>query len=250
MANFLPLKRHLLRCLDEAVSRYGLQPPFLDAGCGIGDVSASLGARGWGGVAIDYSQRAVERARTTLSRYPGVEVRQGDLRLLDGQFNTVIFWDVLEHVQDDDQVLRELAAVTAPGGHVVISTPSNPRDWRWDDEFYGHYRRYTADELRRKLDAAGFDVVALWDSTFPVFWVLRRLYTRFKSPPPLNGSKEEQTKASSTRNAWDVPLVGPILQVSAALWAPLSYLQFHLFRDQVDRGHEVFVVARRRAQRA
>jgi SAM-dependent methyltransferase len=247
LANFLPLKRHLLRCLGEAVSRFELKPPFLDAGCGIGDVSVWLAQRGWPGLAVDYSAEAVARARENLRAFAHVEVRHAELSDLRRQFGTIILWDVLEHVEDDGAVLRQLAALTVPHGHVVISTPSNPGEWRWDDEFYGHYRRYTAEDLEEKLNAAGWDVEAVWDSTFPHFWILRRIYTRLKPPPDLGGSKEQHTKASSRRNAWDVPILGTILQRSSLLWTPLSALQFLLFRGAVRWGHEVFVVARRRS---
>lgn len=229
-----------------AIQEFGLIPPFLDVGCGQGDVSLWLARRGWAGKAIDYSPVAIEEARRSLLAFPEVTVSHQDLGTAQGQFATILVWDVLEHLEDDIEALRMLANLTQPGGHLVVSVPSNPSEWRWDDPFYGHFRRYTPADLSRKLDDAGYDIIALWDSTFPVFWILRRLYTRLKAEPSIKGSKAEQTKASSGVNAWNIPVVGPLLNYSWVLWEPLSFLQFHLFRRMVNQGHEVFAVARKR----
>ena len=64
MANFLPLKHHMFYCLDRFVERYGLHGPFLEVGCGRGDVSAvqkgTLGRR--------VARRAVGKDRCTAFR--------------------------------------------------------------------------------------------------------------------------------------------------------------------------------------
>ena len=60
MANFRPLKQHMFLCLDRFIAEYGLRGPFLEIGCGKGDVSAHLAERhGMSGVAIDFSDAAI-----------------------------------------------------------------------------------------------------------------------------------------------------------------------------------------------
>jgi hypothetical protein len=137
-----------------------------------------------------------------------------------------------------------------PGGLLVLAVPSNPREWRWDDDFYGHWRRYTVGELEAKLGEAGLAPVDFWDFTWPAFWALRRVYTRLKRPPATIADKRLATEASATVNAWDLPLVARALDASAPLWRPLSALQFRLFRDATARGHELFALARKRGSGA
>jgi SAM-dependent methyltransferase len=247
MANFVPLKRHMLEGLDRFVRRYGLVDPFLEIGCGRGDVSAHLAAKGWRGVAIDFSESAIASAREALAAYPQVSVRHEALEAVEGSFPTILMWDVLEHIEDDAAALAQVSRLLAPGGHVLLAVPSNPREWRWDDEFYGHERRYTVDGLTRKLADAGLAAVAFEDFTFPVYWAMRRAYTRLKRPSVAVGDATAATKASATQSAWTTPVVSGLLDRSAALWRPVNRLQHALFRGATARGHEFFALARKPA---
>jgi SAM-dependent methyltransferase len=232
-------------CLDRFIGQYGLHGPFLEVGCGRGDVSAHLAAKGWQGTAIDFSEAAVAQASVNLAPFPHVTVRQQDLADVTGEFDCIIMWDVLEHMEDDRGALRMVARLLTPGGQLLLAVPSNPREWRWDDDFYGHFRRYTVADMTERLTQAGLKAVTFWDFTFPWFWLMRRMYTRLKSAPPVASDKEASTKASATVNAWDLPLLSQLLDRSAVLWYPLHRLQFRFFRHATGRGHEFFVLGRK-----
>jgi SAM-dependent methyltransferase len=246
MANFPPLKNYILYCADRLIAAHGLSGPFLDAGCGGGDVSLHLARKGWHGRAVDPSGAALARARVLLEAHPAVRVEQGSLFDQSGAYNTVLAMDVIEHLEDDAAALAQLASLLPPGGHLILSVPSNPPEWRWDDDGFGHYRRYTAPELREKLRAAGLTVLEIWDFTFPVFWIMRRAYTRIKSPPAATGeSMQERTGQSSGRNPWTIPVVSGLLSRDNFLWRALYKWQFARFRHRPDRGHEVIALARK-----
>jgi SAM-dependent methyltransferase len=243
MANFRPLKQHMLLCLDRFIAERGLRGPFLDVGCGTGDVSVHLARKGWAGTAIDCSDAAMAHARAGLAAFPGVEVRKQALSEVRGSYACIIMWDVLEHIDDDQAALADAASLLCPGGQLLLAIPGNPREWRWDDDFYGHLRRYTVAELTRKLAAAGLRPQAFWDFTFPVYWAMRRVYTGLKAPPEPGGDKAAATMASATVNAWDLSLLSRSLNASAILWGPLNRLQFRFFRHMTGRGHEFFALA-------
>ncbi len=247
MANFLPLKQHMFYCLDRFIEQYGLHGPFLEVGCGRGDVSAYLAQKGWAGLAIDFSASAVAAAQANLQASPQVAVRQQTLDEVAGAYDCIIMWDVLEHVEDDRAALRAVERLLRPGGQLLIAVPSNPREWRWDDDFYGHVRRYTVQDISAKLNHAGLPPEVFWDFTYPVFWLMRRMYTRIKAAPPVTQDKVSSTKASATRNAWELPLVSGLLDRTAVLWRPIHRLQFRFFRNATTRGHEFFVLARKPA---
>jgi 2-polyprenyl-3-methyl-5-hydroxy-6-metoxy-1,4-benzoquinol methylase len=162
MANFLPLKHHMFYCLDRFVEQYGLHGPFLEVGCGRGDVSAYLAAKGWQGTAIDFSAAAVAQATVNLAPFPQVIVRQQALADVTGAFDCIIMWDVLEHMEDDRGALRMVERLLRPGGQLLLAVPSNPHEWRWDDDFYGHFRRYTVADMTARLHEAGLTPSAFW----------------------------------------------------------------------------------------
>jgi SAM-dependent methyltransferase len=248
MANFAPLKQYMLYCLDRFVERYDLHGPFLEIGCGRGDVSAHLAGKGWTGTAIDFSDSAIAEAATALAPFPNVVVKQQDLGEVTGEYPCIILWDVLEHIADDLDALRAIGKRLVPGGQLLVAVPSNPREWRWDDDFYGHFRRYTVAELTRKLIDAGLEPQVFWDFTYPVFWAMRRTYTRLKPAPPI-ADKSVATRASATANAWELPLLARLLQRAAPLWRLLQPVQFGLFRTATERGHEFFALARKPSAR-
>lgn len=245
MANFLPLKHYMFYCLDELIARYDLVSPFLDVGCGVGDVSKYLASKGWSGKAIDFSNMAVAKARLNLAAFPQVEVRKTSLAGENGTFETIILWDVLEHIEEDELALARIWSLLRPNGHLLLSTPSNPDEWRWDDDSYGHYRRYTVEAMNAKLVGAGLTPVVFLDFTYPVFWALRRIYTRLKSPPDTEADHRARTEASSAHNAWEIPFVARLFNRPFAAWRLVYKIQFSFFRNRLRSGHEMFVLARK-----
>ena len=73
-------------------------------------------------------------------------------------FDAVVAGDILQNVGDDLAVLRELRRVLKDGASVCLTVPAYPALWGEKDEAAGHRRRYTANELRRKLNNSGFEV--------------------------------------------------------------------------------------------
>ena len=70
-------------------------------------------------------------------------------------------FDVLEHIEEDTTVLAEVAKAVRPGGGFMATVPQHPALWSLQDEHAHHVRRYTARGLRRKVEAAGFEVVRM-----------------------------------------------------------------------------------------
>jgi SAM-dependent methyltransferase len=64
------------------------------------------------------------------------------------QFDTILYIDVLEHIQDDRRELERAATHLKPGGHLVVLGPAHPWLYSPFDEAIGHYRRYTRPSLR------------------------------------------------------------------------------------------------------
>jgi SAM-dependent methyltransferase len=103
---------------------------------------------------VDASAPAVEK----LQRHGASAVRGlvSALPHADGAFDLVCALDIIEHVDDDDDALAELARVAAPGACFVVSVPLHAALWTAFDDFVGHRRRYEPQALAAKLGAHGF----------------------------------------------------------------------------------------------
>ncbi len=247
MANFLPLKNSIIFFLDKIIDRFKLKGPFLDVGCGIGDVSRYLALKGWSGVAIDLSEDAIIRAKEELKNSKQIFVEHKSLDELKGKFNTVFCLDVLEHIEDDLGALKHIYNLLLPGGYLVISVPTNLKEWRWDDDFYGHYRRYSKIELKEKLCSCGFTPLVFWDFTYPVFWIMRRICCRIKPGVSFaSGQQQSYSQKSSLHNAWQFSWFTRLATGIIFPWDIIYKLQFLYCKDMVEKGHEMLVVTHKK----
>jgi SAM-dependent methyltransferase len=101
-----------------------------------------------------------------------------------GAFDLVCAFDIVEHVDDDQQVFRELARVARPDAAVIFSVPLHSAHWSSFDELVGHVRRYDLDRLFAALDASslaleqtaafGMEPRNRWLLDFSVWALMRR----------------------------------------------------------------------------
>lgn len=104
----------------------------------------------------DISQPAVQ----ALTEQGGIASLAGitDLPFDDSNFDLVCALDIVEHVEDDEAAIAELARVAAPGARVLLSTPLHPEFWTDFDEIVGHFRRYPPEALVSLLDRHGLTI--------------------------------------------------------------------------------------------
>jgi len=75
-----------------------------------------------------------------------------------GPPDSIIYINVLEHIENDLDELRVVHRTLKPSGHVIVFVPALPMLFSKFDRSIGHFRRYTKGELQKKLEDAGFRV--------------------------------------------------------------------------------------------
>ena len=70
-------------------------------------------------------------------------------------FDTIVSFNVLEHIEDDVGTLRTAATLLRPGAHLVLFVPSLPFLYGTVDAEINHYRRYTKTTLSEAVRSAG-----------------------------------------------------------------------------------------------
>lgn len=134
---------------------------FMEVGCGTGFVlRAILQSRGWERVVG--SELHPTGLRYARKRLPSaVELVQMDARHIPaaGFFDLAGAFDVIEHIQEDEAVLRGIHASLRPGAGIVVAVPQHPSLWSKADEIAHHVRRYRRGELEAKFRRNGFEVL-------------------------------------------------------------------------------------------
>ncbi len=164
----------------------------LDAGAGSGEYTRGLLLpRAEQVVAMDMSAAGLQRLGSRLSRKQREKCQlvQGSIEVLPfaaDSFDTVLCAEVLEHCQNDERAVAELARVLAPGGTLVVSVPVPPPAI----EDPAHVRDgYTPDELCALLQRHGFMCQQRETCMFGLSRKALRLASWFhhhlKCPPPL-----------------------------------------------------------------
>ena len=154
-----------------------LEGDILEVGAGMGSNTRIMdpgGAGRW--VCLEPDP---ELAGQLAGNLGGTEIKRlheavcGTLESLAGQqFDTIVYIDVLEHIDHDRDELNRAASHLRPGGHVIVLSPAHQRLFSPFDAAIGHFRRYDRPMLRaispaglqletmRYLDCAGLTLSA------------------------------------------------------------------------------------------
>lgn len=139
----------------------------LEVGANIGVMTVEVARRVKGEVVaseFDHDLLSCAQQVLTITGLTNVTLGQDDLRTLGAGsgFDQALLIDVLEHIDDDELALTQLAAALQPGGRLLISvpTPKYPQVFgRAFHEEIGHVRDgYWLRNLQPLLAAAGFNV--------------------------------------------------------------------------------------------
>jgi SAM-dependent methyltransferase len=135
---------------------------FLEIGCGTGYVLLGM-RQAFPQMTLAGSEIFSAGLEFAAERLPGVDLFQMDALCIPFQdeFDVVGAFDVLEHIEDDESVLAQLYRAVKPGGGILITVPQHMFLWSQADVEAVHQRRYGAQEMQRKVERAGFDVLRM-----------------------------------------------------------------------------------------
>ncbi len=158
--------RFLLRAITDALPRAENEPRrAIDLGGGCGGWIHYLQQRApqlFQELALGDSSReglamAGEVVGTSVRRY------HLDLRALAtgwrDHWDAAFLLDVLEHLEDDVHVLRQIGSILRPGGVLLVATPALDFFWSSNDELVQHVRRYARADFAELANQAGLELV-------------------------------------------------------------------------------------------
>lgn len=166
---------------------------FLEIGCGTGFVLSGI-KNAFPDKHLMGSELFTQGLIFASTRQPQIHFMQMDAKNIPfvAEFDSIGAFDVLEHVKEDEQVLGQIHQALKPEGIVLLTVPQHQWLWSPIDDYACHVRRYSAKELKKKLEQAGFNVLrstSFVSSLLPAM-VCSRFMQKIFPPKNLNAKAE------------------------------------------------------------
>lgn len=184
-------RNQIVRQFIKKFYKAELDSCILDIGCGPGAFSKLI-SHDYPVVGIDTSELAVEYARKR-----GLEnIFLTDLKSFDTSklnIGGAMMLDVVEHIEDDAGVLKELYSKLPSDAWFFATVPAYQWLWSVHDNYHMHYRRYTKNQFIRLLKNAGFEIhfSSYFNSLLMPFAVAKRYFDKITGKKQNNSPIDE-----------------------------------------------------------
>jgi glycosyltransferase involved in cell wall biosynthesis len=152
----------------------------LEIGTATGYLSAEMVNRGCVVTGIEQDQEMANIARPHCREMIVADIETLDLSNL-GQYDAVVFGDVLEHLRNPREILQKASALLKPGGKVLMSLPNVANIWVRLNLLFGrfnysrvgildetHLRFFTLQTMKQLAAESGFDVISVNTTPIPL----------------------------------------------------------------------------------
>ena len=160
-ASFSATMKARAMIVSNLIKKYSFEKDLLDAGCGTGHMLSEViknNSRQFDSIqATDFSKEACKNVSERLQ----IKTFIADLKNLKSskKYDSIICSEVIEHVKDDEKVIRNISNILNGGGKVIFTVPFLMKNWSKFDEISGHIRRYEPGELESKLTKHGIEIL-------------------------------------------------------------------------------------------
>lgn len=175
----------------------------LEMGYGAGELLFLYKKLGLEVYGYDFSDQAYDYTSDRVKN----DTTKGEIHLLTNeddvssrQYDYLMAFEVLEHIEDDLSALKQWRDHLNPGGKVILSFPAHQRKWGGIDELAGHFRRYEQESIHTLFEAAEMKVHKIWCYGYPLTIALDPLlhrWARKRLARTTETDKIELTKSSS-----------------------------------------------------
>jgi glycosyltransferase involved in cell wall biosynthesis/phospholipid N-methyltransferase len=154
---------HFNQWMGDTIRPY-IGDHVLEIGAGTGNLTRVFLPHRKSYIASDVDPEHMARLSSRFHHRHNLQVRRcditnpSDFAELAGTMDTVVCLNVLEHVEDDLQALRNIHSALRPNGRAIILVPHGQEIFGTLDTALGHYRRYSHDALQKRMEEAGFYV--------------------------------------------------------------------------------------------
>jgi 2-polyprenyl-3-methyl-5-hydroxy-6-metoxy-1,4-benzoquinol methylase len=185
----------------DLVKNFPPRDYIFDIGGGNGIVTKSLQENGYNALLVEPGIQGVKNAQKRgisdilCSTFEDAQFREGCI-------SAIGIFDVLEHIENDLEFLKKISWHLESQGILYLTVPSYRFLWSQEDDFAGHYRRYTLKSINKVLMDSGFKIK--YESYFfsflpiPIFLFRTLPYIINNSKKPNNPTNEHSQNRGVT----------------------------------------------------
>jgi SAM-dependent methyltransferase len=214
----------LLAAVDRFLTKTGTNNDVIELGGGVGGWLRYLAQHRPGGLGqLALADSSLDALRLAWSILPPKAQRyQIDLMQLHmrDQWDAVFLLDVIEHLPDDLQALRQANEVLRPGGYLFVTAPAFPQLWSYNDDMAHHLRRYRRADFVRLARESG---LTLCDSRYFMFFLSPAYVLSRIKPTFATMSSVQKNELISKQHQVPSQLINGVLSAVFAAETPLGH---------------------------
>ncbi len=213
----------------------------MEIGCGTGNLLRILESTCHNGIIFGldlfWEGLAFAQLRTSAGL---IQARAECMPFCNSQFDLIGMFDVLEHLENDEDILSSIQQMLKPGGKLLLTVPAHGDLWSSFDLIAHHQRRYEPSDLTAKLIKGGFSIEYI-SECMQALYPLAKL--RRKAPILLDPLSKEEEKKTRKRTSQEFAIM-PVLNEIAyqILKMELKHIKQ---RKPIARGTSIIAIAQK-----
>jgi len=203
-------KATIWRRYIHALTKNYLKDTSLEVGAGLGSFTTNYYKNLNNVTLTDLDDENIKILKKKFFNKKNIKITNKRINEVEGKFNTIIYLNVLEHIQNDLDEINSAIGKLIDGGHLIILVPAHQNLFTKFDEVIGHQRRYGIEFFKQNkflnaeiqklvfLDLIGYVLyffnkiffkeevypskfkIFLWDKVFSPITIVLDYITRYK----------------------------------------------------------------------
>jgi 2-polyprenyl-3-methyl-5-hydroxy-6-metoxy-1,4-benzoquinol methylase len=143
---------------------------ILDVGCWTGQLYSVLSSSGYKYTGIDVSSDAIDTAKKRYKKANWDIANASNLPFKSSQFDSVVIFEVFEHVDNEKETIKEISRVLKKNGVLILSTPAyNFLSILSDPAYFLMGHRHYEEKRLRQILKKDFRIEKIWKKGGPIY---------------------------------------------------------------------------------
>lgn len=211
---------------------------FLEIGAGTGTLTKLFLQSGFKGVCWDVTAENRNILRANLTQFcDRIDIPEQLPTPPEREFDYLFAFEVLEHIEYDQDALLEWTTRLQKGGRILLSVPAHQNKFSSEDEYVGHFRRYEKKDLASLLHRCGFHDIKIINYGFPlgnITGLLSRSLS-LSGKDRANLDNDARSTKSGVSRSKSIRIVGPFCNDLTLF--PFRLIQRPFFRFDIGDGY-------------